>query len=168
MKARASLVALATAGLVVGIAACALDFDRFESAAQTKDDAGVRPSTNGAEGGDNPPPSDEASLDVATPPSEQDAAVTDARADAGRVADASPEASPCTPSSSCLNEAQNCGTGCASQEQQCASRCSGGSCRQSCMRTESMCISQCQSTCSNCVQSAGCSATTSCADAAGP
>jgi hypothetical protein len=169
MKARAPLAALATAGLVVGIAACALDFNRFESAAQSKPDAGVRPSTDGADGGNNAPPSDDATVDVTTPFPEQDAEVApDARADAGRVADASPELSPCTPSSSCLSEAQNCGMGCASQEQQCASRCSGGSCRQNCMRTETMCISQCESTCTNCVQSAGCNATSSCADAAGP
>jgi hypothetical protein len=167
MKARAFLVALATAGLVVGIAACAFDFNQFQSA-ETGADASVRKSTGGADGGNNAPPLDDASVDVGTPPPEHDAEVADVQADAGRVADAAPEAAQCTPSPSCLNEAQNCGRGCASQEQQCVSQCSGGSCRQNCMRTENTCIGQCQSTCTNCVQSAGCSATSSCADAAAP
>ena len=167
MKARASLVALALGGLVVGAAACALDFNQFESASTRTDvDSSAPP---GTDGGSSEPTPEEASVDVSTvAPPQRDAQVADAGPDVGSIADGSPEASSCTPSSSCLDQAANCGMNCASQEQQCTSQCSGGSCRANCMRTESMCIGPCQSSCWNCVRSAGCNATATCADAAAP
>ena len=166
MKARTPVAIVAAAGLAVGGAACALDFNRFQSAStQTEVDSSAPP---GADGGSSEPTPEEASVDVSTAPPEYDGQVADAGPDVGSIADASPEASSCTPSSSCLDQARNCGMNCASQEQLCTSQCSGGSCRFNCMRTENMCIGQCQSSCSNCVRSGGCNVTAACADAAAP
>jgi hypothetical protein len=163
MKTRPLLLAFAAAALVVGMVACALDFDRFEPG-QGSPDARQTPR---ADAGNEP--MDDASADVSTAAPEQDVALDDGGVDAGTVADGSPEGSPCTPSSACLTSAHNCGMGCAQTEQQCAGRCFGGggsSCRNKCTMTEAMCITGCENTCSSCVQSAGCSATTRCADAA--
>jgi hypothetical protein len=163
MKLRSRLVALAAAGLVVAMAACALDFNQFEPA-QSQHDASAPP---GGDAGNEPGP-DEASADVSTAPPEDDAAVADGGVDARSVADGSPQGSSCTPSSACLTSAHNCGMGCTQTEQQCSSRCFGGagSCRMKCTMTETMCITGCETTCSSCVQDAGCSATPRCADAA--
>ena len=165
MKTRPLLLAFAPAALVVGMVACALDFDRFEPVQGSPDATQSR--TPRADAGNEPIP-DDASADVSTAAPEQDVAVDDGGVDAGTVADGSPEGSPCTPSSACLTSAHNCGTGCAQTEQQCADRCigGGGSCRMKCTMTETMCITGCETTCSSCVKSAGCSATTPCADAA--
>ena len=163
MKTRPLLLAFAAAALVVGMVACALDFDRFEPV-QGSPDASQTPR---ADAGSEPIP-DDASADASTVAPEQDVAVDDGGVDAGTVADGSLDGSPCTPSSACLTSAHNCGMGCAQTEQQCSSRCFGGagSCRMKCTTTETTCITGCETTCSSCVQSAGCSATTRCADAA--
>jgi hypothetical protein len=162
MRTRPLLLALAAAALVVGTVACALDFDRFEPV-QGSPDANQTPRADAG----NQPIGDDASADVSTAAPEVDVAVDDGGVDAGTIADGSP-GSPCTPSSACLTSAHNCGMGCAQTEQQCSSRCfgGGGSCRTRCTMTETTCITGCENTCSSCVQSAGCSATTRCADAA--
>jgi hypothetical protein len=166
MKRRPLLLAFAAAALVVGTVACALDFDQFEPVQGSPDAS--RSQTPRADAGNEPSP-DDASADVSTAAPEQDVAVDDGGVDAGTVADGSRDGSPCTPSSDCLTSAHNCGMGCAQTEQQCAGKCFGGgasSCRNRCTMTETMCITGCENTCSSCVQSAGCSATTRCADAA--
>jgi hypothetical protein len=160
-----ALLVLGAAGLAAGATACALDFDQFEGVDAS---APSRP----ADGSREPPATDAETtsvLDAETTDGEVDAGVeTDAaRADAGGPADGGLDAAPCTPSPSCLMTARTCGTMCAMQDQQCTMRCGGASCRSGCTRTESMCIMQCTDTCSTCTRSAGCSATSACADASG-
>ncbi len=157
-----ALLGLCAAGLAAGATACALDFDQFEPVDAS---APSRP----ADGSTEPPATDAETsiLDAETTDGPVDAGVdaSAARTDAGQPADAGIDGPPCTPSPSCLMTARTCGTTCAMQNQQCTMRCTGPSCRSSCNRTESTCFTQCQNTCSTCTGSAGCSATSACADA---
>jgi len=169
------LLVVAGALASLGLAACALDFDRFDPVSA---DAAPRPDAGPADGAGL------VGADDATPDADDDVAVLeatipdagetgagdngDARAgDAGPSADAS-DAGACTASPTCIASAHTCGTNCAQTEQQCASRCSTNNCRTNCTRTENSCVTQCSDTCATCTLSAGCSATAACATAAKP
>lgn len=169
MTVRSALAALAASGFVLGAAACALDFDRFEPG-RPPADASLAASADSPNG---TLPPDGASEDVAAEPTgptepTEDAGTDDSGANEGAPSDGSVDASSCTPSPACLSSARDCATTCTQQEQQCAMRCTGGGgagCRSSCSRTESTCFTQCDDTCSTCTRSAGCVATAGCADA---
>ncbi len=168
MIARRVLVGLAASALVLGVGACALDFDRFEPGTPQMD-ASLAASADSPNGGGL----EDAGADVVTEPVQpmEDAGTEDVQADAGSLSDGSLalDGSSCTPSPPCLTSARSCAATCTQQDQQCTMRCTGGAgagCRSSCNRTESTCLMQCDATCSTCTRSAGCAATAACADAA--
>jgi hypothetical protein len=149
-------ISMVGALLAVGSAACALDFDRFESR------TGLSVRTDGGS-------ADEGGGDGATAVDDAEPADAGAPLDDASVAtlpDAQGDAGPCVPSADCLTTAASCDIGCAQDEQTCASKCmSSSSCRSRCTRTQSMCAMQCTTTCSSCTQSAGCSAIAACSSA---
>jgi hypothetical protein len=165
---RRPLAALVASAFAFGAPACALDFDRFEPGSPQVD-ASLGASAD-SPNGTGP---DDASGDVVAEPTgptepTDDAGTDDSGAEAGAPADGSVDAPSCTPSPGCLSSARDCATMCMQQEQQCTMRCTGGGgagCRSSCNRTESTCFTQCDSTCTTCTRSAGCMATSDCADA---
>jgi hypothetical protein len=168
-----SRLGLAVAGALAaaGVAACALDFDRFDpvvgDAAAPRAD--VSP-TEDAVVGDATPSVDDDVVSEATAPATADTGPDEAGAndasDAGAAVDGADAG--CAPSPSCVASAHGCGATCAQQEQQCASRCSSNNCRTNCTRTETSCVTQCSDTCSTCTQSAGCRSASSCSAAAKP
>jgi hypothetical protein len=147
-------VALACGALPPGLAACALDFDRFDPAA---DASGSSPRDAPSEAF-----ADDAAVDDAPGNAGEDApGPTDAR-----PSDANGDATACTASPACLTTAKMCAMTCAQQEQTCTMHCGGSSCRSTCTRTETTCTAGCATTCTSCTQSAvGCGATSDCADA---
>jgi hypothetical protein len=143
---------MAFAALASELAACTLDFARFEpsdaNAAPSQPDASTGPM------GEN---------EAATPPS--DGEPTDGAADTATAPDATEQEASCAIPPSCLDTAQTCAAACAQQEKQCSARCFGGSCRSNCTRTESSCQAKCTTACTTCVQDSGCGATSACAGA---
>jgi len=165
VKAPGLLVALASAGAGVGalLAACSLDFDRFNpndaSVDEAGSDAAMAPETVHESG---PQPGDEAaSPDAGGGEAASDAAAPD---DVRDAADATNEGGACTPSPSCLSRAQSCGATCARTLQQCLNGCFNNCNR--CNTQEQSCAGQCASTCFGCAQEAGCPANSDCLDAA--
>ena len=111
------LAALAAASLALGIAACTLDFNRFEPV-----DASTGSSGPDASGGTDSQLVETSAGDVSSPLA--DAEASESAPDAGPVPDdAAPETSCVSPS--CLDTARTCGAACAQQEKQCAARCFG-------------------------------------------
>ena len=150
------LVALACPPFALGLAACALDFDRFDPVADASASS-PRDALDEAPEGD-------AAADAAAP--------GDAGADAlgrsdARFSDAAQDAAACVASPGCLTTATACAATCAQQQQTCSTRCMNSACRSGCTRTESTCTAACATSCTDCTQSAaGCRATAACADAA--
>ncbi len=146
------LVALAIVVLAWELAACTLDFERFEptdaSAGPSQPDVSTHPMD---------------ATEPATPAS--DAQPADDATDIPPGPDADTTEASCPPPSSCLGTAQTCAAGCAQQEKQCSSRCFAGSCRSNCTRTESSCQAKCTTACTTCVADSGCGAMSDCLDA---
>jgi hypothetical protein len=132
------LSALVPLAAAAALAACGLDFDRYD------------PTAGGADA------SSDARADVVDAPTGVDAG-----------ADAS-DAHACTPSQACIAQAGTCGAACGQTYQQCVANCGGQGCKQGCLTQEQSCLGQCASTCIGCTQTAGCADSRDCLDASRP
>jgi hypothetical protein len=151
----AASACLSVACVFSTLAACTLDFDRYDPS-----DAAA-PQEGGAEA------SADASMNPEAASPNPDAGPPDAIADAGTT-DAGKDSGACTPPPGCIAQTTTCGASCGQDFDGCTQACDAQACITACRTPEQGCLGKCISTCLACTLEGGCMSSSACLNAAQP